>query len=190
MTRGPEQGRAPDEILREAHTLAQQGCLEITLLGQTVNSYQYTAQGQTTDLADLLNSLHDMPGIQRLKFVTNFPKDMTPRLLRTVRDLPKCSPYLHVPLQSGSNAVLRRMKRGYTVEEYRDMMHCIWDTVPNAAVSSDFIVGFPGETTDGFCGDGGCRAASFGSRTALSSSTARGRERRPTSSCRTTSRTT
>ena len=150
MTRGPEQGRAPDEILREAHTLAQQGCVEITLLGQTVNSYRYDAHGQTICLADLLMSLHDIPGITRLKFVTNFPKDMTPRLLQTVRDLPKCSPYLHVPLQSGSNAVLRRMKRGYSVEEYREMMHCIWDTVPNAAVSSDFIVGFPGETAEDF----------------------------------------
>ena len=75
---------------------------------------------------------------------------MTPRLLETVRDLPKCSPYLHVPLQSGSNAVLQRMKRGYTVEEYREMMHRIWDTVPDAAVSSDFIVGFCGETAEDF----------------------------------------
>ena len=150
LTRGPEQGRAPEEILREAQTLAQQGCVEITLLGQTVNSYRYDAHGHTTCLADLLISLHDIPGIQRLKFVTNFPKDMTPRLLQTVRDLPKCSPYLHVPLQSGSNAVLHRMKRGYTVEEYREMMHRIGDTVPDAAVSSDFIVGFSGETAEDF----------------------------------------
>jgi tRNA-2-methylthio-N6-dimethylallyladenosine synthase len=150
MTRGPEQGRPPDEILREAHTLAQQGCVEITLLGQTVNSYTYDAHGQTTDLADLLIRLHDIEGMRRLKFVTNFPNDMTPRLLETVRDLPKCSPYLHVPLQSGSNAVLRRMKRGYTVEAYREMMHRIGDTVPNSAVSSDFIVGFSGETAEDF----------------------------------------
>jgi tRNA-2-methylthio-N6-dimethylallyladenosine synthase len=150
MTRGPEQGRSPREILSEARTLAEQGCLEIILLGQTVNSYKYEADGRTTRLADLLVQLHDIPGIERLKFVTNFPKDMTPRLLETVRDLPKCSPYLHVPLQSGSNAVLQRMKRGYTVEEYRDMMHRIWDTVPNAAVSSDFIVGFSGETAEDF----------------------------------------
>jgi tRNA-2-methylthio-N6-dimethylallyladenosine synthase len=150
MTRGPEQGRAPEEILSEAQTLAEQGCVEITLLGQTVNSYRYAAEGRTTELADLLIRLHDIPGIQRLKFVTNFPKDMTPRLLETVRDLPKCSPYLHVPLQSGSNAVLQRMKRGYTIEEYRDMMRRIWDTVPGAAVSSDFIVGFCGETDEDY----------------------------------------
>jgi tRNA-2-methylthio-N6-dimethylallyladenosine synthase len=150
MTRGPEQGRSPHEILSEARTLAEQGCLEIILLGQTVNSYRYEADGRTTRLADLLVQLHDIPGIERLKFVTNFPKDMTPRLLETVRDLPKCSPYLHVPLQSGSNTVLQRMKRGYTVEEYREMMHRIWATVPHVAVSSDFIVGFCGETTEDF----------------------------------------
>jgi tRNA-2-methylthio-N6-dimethylallyladenosine synthase len=150
MTRGPEQGRPPQEILSEARTLAEQGCLEIILLGQTVNSYQYEADGQTTRLADLLIQLHDIPGIERLKFVTNFPKDMTPHLLETVRDLPKCSPYLHVPMQSGSNVILRRMKRGYRVEEYRDMMHRIEDTIPDAAVSSDFIVGFCGETAEDF----------------------------------------
>ena len=150
MTRGPEQGRPPAEILSEARTLAEQGCLEIVLLGQTVNSYRYSAEGQTADLADLLCALHDIPGLARLKFVTNFPKDMSQRLLDTVRDLPKCSPYFHAPLQSGSNEVLRRMKRGYTVEEYREMMHNIWNTVPDAAVSSDFIVGFCGETDEDF----------------------------------------
>jgi len=150
MTRGPEQGRPPDEILHEAQTLAEQGCVEITLLGQTVNSYRYEAAGQTTRLADLLIALHEIPRLKRLKFVTNFPNDMTPRLLETVRDLPKCSPYLHVPLQSGSNDVLQRMKRGYTIEQYREMMHRIWETVPHAAVSSDFIVGFCGETDDDY----------------------------------------
>ncbi len=146
MTRGPEQGRPPKQILSEAKILAEQGCLEITLLGQTVNSYRYRKGEQTTRLADLLVQLHDIEGIQRLKFVTNFPKDMTQVLLEAVRDLPKCSPYLHVPLQSGSNAMLKRMKRGYTVEEYREMMLRIAEIVPDAAVSSDFIVGFCGET--------------------------------------------
>lgn len=150
MTRGPEQGRPPAEILSEARTLAEQGCLEIVLLGQTVNSYRYAADGRSADLSDLLVALHDIPGLARLKFVTNFPKDMSQRLLDTVRDLPKCSPYFHVPLQSGSNEMLRRMKRGYTVEEYREMMHNIWNTVPDAAVSSDFIVGFCGETDEDF----------------------------------------
>jgi tRNA-2-methylthio-N6-dimethylallyladenosine synthase len=150
MTRGPEQGRPPEQIVAEARTLADQGCLEIVLLGQTVNSYRYQNGGRTTRLSDLLYMLHDIHGIRRLKFVTNFPKDMTDELLRTVRVLPKCSPYLHVPAQSGSNSVLQRMKRGYTVEDYRNMMGRIRQILPDAAVSSDFIVGFCGETEDDF----------------------------------------
>jgi tRNA-2-methylthio-N6-dimethylallyladenosine synthase len=150
MTRGPEQGRPPEQIYSEAQTLADQGCLEITLLGQTVNSYRYTADGKNTRLADLLHMLHDIQGIQRIKFVTNFPKDMTVELLKAVRDLPKVSPYLHVPLQSGSNDVLARMKRGYTVEDYREMMERIDTILPQATVSSDFIVGFCGETEADF----------------------------------------
>ncbi|HIA61882.1 MAG TPA: MiaB/RimO family radical SAM methylthiotransferase, partial [Planctomycetaceae bacterium] len=145
-TRGPEQGRPPAMIVDEARVLAEQGCLEITLLGQTVNSYSYTADGETTDLAALLAMLHEVEEIKRIKFVTNYPKDMGRNLLETIRDLDKVSPYLHVPLQHGNNDVLQRMKRGYTVEDYRDMMHRIWDIVPDAAISSDFIVGFCGET--------------------------------------------
>ncbi len=148
--RGPEQGRHPDHIVAEAKKLADEGCREVTLLGQTVNSYRHTEGDRTTRLADLLYRLHDIAGLARLKFVTNFPKDMTDDLLAAVRELPKCSPYLHVPAQSGSNAVLKRMKRGYTVEEYRDMMARIRATVPGAAVTSDFIVGFCGETEDDF----------------------------------------
>jgi tRNA-2-methylthio-N6-dimethylallyladenosine synthase len=150
MTRGPEQGRPPDQILAEARLLAEQGCREITLIGQTVNSYKHVAGGKTTRLADLLSALHDIAGIRRLKFVTNYPKDMTDDLLAAVRDLPKCSPYLHVPAQSGSNEILARMKRGYTIEEYREMLSRIRSTIPDAAVTSDFIVGFCGETVEDF----------------------------------------
>jgi tRNA-2-methylthio-N6-dimethylallyladenosine synthase len=150
MTRGPEQGRPPDQILAEARVLADQGCKEITLIGQTVNSYRYLSGGQTTRLSDLLYALHDIAGIERLKFVTNYPKDMTDDLLQAVRDLPKCSPYLHVPAQSGSNEVLARMKRGYTVEDYREMLGRIRRTIPDVAVTSDFIVGFCGETEADF----------------------------------------
>jgi len=149
-TRGPEQGRPPEQILAEARVLADQGCKEITLLGQTVNSYRHRSGGKTVRLADLLYMLHDVDGIERLKFVTNFPKDMGTDLLGAVRDLPKCSRYLHVPLQSGSNRILKGMKRGYTVEEYREMMARIRDVLPDAAVSSDFIVGFSGETEEDF----------------------------------------
>ena len=150
MTRGPEQGRPPRQIVDEARILAEQGCLEITLLGQTVNSYKYGDGERTWRLADLLEAIHDIDGLRRIKFVTNYPKDMTPRLLEAVRDLPKVSPYLHVPLQSGSNRVLERMKRGYTVEEYREMHDRIRAIVPEAAVTSDFIVGFCGETEEDF----------------------------------------
>src|SRR6476660_6614973 len=146
MTRGPEQGRDPEQILAEARVLADQGCKEITLIGQTVNSYRHTSGGRTTRLSDLLVALHDIEGIRRLKFVTNYPKDMTDDLLAAVRDLPKCSKYLHVPVQSGSNDVLRRMKRGYTVEEYRETLARMREWIPGVAVTSDFIVGFCGET--------------------------------------------
>ena len=150
MTRGPEQGRPPDQIVAEARVLADQGCKEITLIGQTVNSYKYTSGGRTMRLADLLYSLSDIEGIRRLKFVTNYPKDMSDDLLSAVRDLPRCSPYLHVPAQSGSDAVLARMKRGYTVGDYRAMMVRIRAMLPQAAVTSDFIVGFSGETEEDF----------------------------------------
>lgn len=148
MTRGPEQGRDPGMILDEARILADQGCKEITLLGQTVNSYKHVSRdGTTIRLADLLYQLHEVDGIERIKFVTSYPKDMGYELLTAVRDLKKCSPYLHVPLQSGSDAVLKRMKRGYTVGDYREMMARIDETLGDAAaISSDFIVGFCGET--------------------------------------------
>ena len=148
MTRGPEQSRNPSEILQETVALAHQGVQEITLLGQTVNSYRHTENGKEYRLADLLEMLHGVEGIQRIKFVTNYPKDMTGDLLQAIRDLRKVSHYLHVPLQHGCDDVLKRMKRGYTVEEYRDMMGRIRETLPACAVSSDFIVGFCGESEE------------------------------------------
>ena len=150
-TRGPEQGRPPEQIVSEAKTLAEQGCKEITLLGQTVNSYKYRHEdGSRTDMASLLEQLQEVDGIDRIKFVTNYPKDMTERLLETIRDLPKVSPYLHVPAQSGSDVVLKRMKRGYTVQDYLEMFDRIERILPEATVSSDFIVGFSGETEEDF----------------------------------------
>ena len=146
--RGPEQSRPPEHIEVEVRKLAAEGCREITLLGQTVNSYRYASGDRTTRLSDLLERLHAVEGIERIKFVTNFPKDMTDDLLAAVRDLPKCSHYLHVPAQSGSDRMLRRMKRGYTVGEYRKMFARVRATIPDAAVTSDFIVGFCGETEE------------------------------------------
>jgi len=150
MVRGPEQGRNPDEILSEARSLVDQGTREITLLGQTVNSYRFQTDSGTTRLSGLLYALHEIEGLERIKFVTNYPKDMTDDLLTAVRDLPKCSPYLHVPAQSGSNLILQRMKRGYTVEQYREMLQRIRQMIPEASVTSDFIVGFCGETDEDF----------------------------------------
>ena len=148
--RGPEQSRPPSQIVAEARQLADGGCKEIILLGQTVNSYRHLEGEREWRLSDLLYALHEIDGLQRIKFVTNYPKDMTDDLLDAVRDLPKCAKYLHVPAQSGSNRILGRMKRGYTVEDYREMMDRICVRIPDAAVTSDFIVGFCGETEDDF----------------------------------------
>jgi tRNA-2-methylthio-N6-dimethylallyladenosine synthase len=148
--RGPEQSRPAAAIEAEVRRLAADGCLEVTLLGQTVNSYRDRSTGRTLRLADLLARLHEIEGLRRLRFVTNHPRHMTGDLLAAVRDLPKVSPYLHVPAQSGSNRVLRRMQRGYTAEGYREMIERIRATVPAAAVTSDFIVGFCGETEEDF----------------------------------------
>lgn len=149
--RGPEQSRHPEHIAAEVRQLAGEGCREVTLLGQTVNSYCYDrGDGRQERLADLLTRIHDTPGLDRIKFITNFPKDMSDDLLDAVRELPKVSPYLHVPAQSGCNQMLRRMKRMYDVEYYRDMLHRSRERVPGVSISSDFIVGFCGETEESF----------------------------------------
>ncbi len=150
-TRGPEQSRPPAHILAEVKTLVDQGAKEVTLLGQTVNSYRFAhGDGRTTRLSDLLSAMHEVAGLERIKFVTNFPKDMTDDLLDAVRELPKLCKYLHVPVQSGCDDVLKRMKRQYTVASYREMLARCREKVPGVAVSSDFIVGFSGETEDSF----------------------------------------
>src|SRR5437773_5682652 len=149
--RGPEQSRQPGHIAAEVRQLAAEGCKEVTLLGQTVNSYKYDlGDGRRVRLSNLLAKLHDTPGIERIKFITNFPRDMSDDLLDAVRELPKVCPYLHVPVQSGCNEVLKRMKRLYTVEYYRDMLARCREKVPGVAVSSDFIVGFCGESEESF----------------------------------------
>ena len=149
--RGPEQSRPPEHIAAEVRQLAAEGCKEVTLLGQTVNSYKYqTGDGRHYRMSDLLATIHDTPGLERIKFITNFPKDMTDDLLDAVRTLPKVCPYLHVPAQSGCNDVLKRMKRLYTVEYYKEMLARCRQKLPGVAISSDFIVGFCGETEEAF----------------------------------------
>lgn len=148
--RGPEQSRPVAEIVDEVRRLADDGCVEVTLLGQTVNSYEDTTGPETVRLSDLLYKLHDIEGIRRLKFVSSYPKHMTDDLLAAMRDLPKVLPFLHLPAQSGSNAVLQRMKRGYTIESYRETLARVRQAIPNVAITSDFIVGFCGETEEEF----------------------------------------
>lgn len=149
-TRGPEQSRPPEHIWHEVRQLVDQGCKEVTLLGQTVNSYVYEAGDRRTRLSDLIAGMHDVPGLERIKFVTNYPKDMTDDLLHAVRELPKVVKYLHVPVQSGCDEVLKRMKRNYTAAYYREMLARCRELVPGVSVSSDFIVGFCGETEESF----------------------------------------
>ena len=144
--RGPEQTRPPAAIVAETQKLVAEGCREITLIGQTVNSYRWIDGGKTTRLSDLLDQLNAISGLDRIKFVTNYPRDMTDDLILAVRDLPKVCHYLHVPAQHGSDAVLSRMKRGYTIGHYMEMLGRIRQAIPDAAVTSDFIVGFCGET--------------------------------------------
>ena len=152
--RGPEQSRPAGEIVDEVRRLADAGCLEAMLIGQTVNGYVNRSGGRTVALCDLLAMLDAVEGLRRIKFVTNHPRYMTEDLLQAARDLPKVSPYFHVPAQSGSDVVLRRMKRGYDIATYRLMIARIRELIPNAAITSDFIVGFCGETEDDFSTDG------------------------------------
>ncbi len=148
--RGPEQARPPEAIFAEASKLVAEGCREITLIGQTVNSYSWKDGGRTTRLSDLLVGLDAIDGLDRIRFVTNYPRDMTDDLVQAVRDLPKVCHYLHVPAQHGSDAVLKRMKRGYTIGEYLEMHARVREAIPHAAVTSDFIVGYCGETDEEF----------------------------------------
>ena len=149
-TRGPEQSRPPEHIWSEVRQLVDQGCKEVTLIGQTVNSYLHESGDRKTRLSDLIAGMHDINGLERIKFVTNYPKDMTDDLLVAVRDFVKVVKYLHVPVQSGCDEVLKRMKRNYTASYYMDMLARCRELVPGVSVSSDFIVGFCGETEESF----------------------------------------
>lgn len=148
--RGPEQSRSPEEILQEIRSLVDQGVLEITLIGQTVNSYKYKQGERTTRLADLLERASEVEGLRRIRFATNYPRGMDDDLLAAVRDLPKVAEHLHVPAQSGSDPVLKRMRRQYSVAQYKELVDRIDATIPGSSITSDFIVGFCGETDEEF----------------------------------------
>ncbi|HSU85061.1 MAG TPA: tRNA (N6-isopentenyl adenosine(37)-C2)-methylthiotransferase MiaB [Thermoanaerobaculia bacterium] len=147
-TRGPERSRPMDEILREVRHLLDYGFQEIELLGQTVNHWR--EPGGEHDFADLLDRVASLPGLQRLRFVTSYPRDFTPRMVEQVGRHANIAPYLHLPVQSGSDRVLRRMGRGYTRSEYLDLVDQLRRARTGLALSTDLIVGFPGETGEDF----------------------------------------
>ncbi|HRX83543.1 MAG TPA: tRNA (N6-isopentenyl adenosine(37)-C2)-methylthiotransferase MiaB [Phycisphaerae bacterium] len=149
-TRGKERSRPPQQIVDEAKMLADRGALEITLLGQTVNSYLHQDGGAPVGMADLLYRLNDVAGLERIRFVTSYPGDFSDDIFCAMRDLPKVCEYLHLPVQSGSNAVLKRMKRQYTRESYLDLIARGRAIVPHMTLATDFIVGFCGETEEEF----------------------------------------
>ena len=177
LVRGPEQGRPPQDIETEARQLAEQGCLELTLLGQTVNSYQQRSGGVTTRLVDLICRLHDIPGLRRIKFVTNYPKDMTPSCCRRCAICPNVRPICTCPRKADRTGPAAHETRLLGRRISRDDGADPPDGAP-AAVSSDFIVGFSGETEDDFQQTVQL-VRTAASRTASFSSTASGPVRRP-----------
>lgn len=150
--RGVEQSRTPQAIRAEMEQLGQQGYKEITLLGQNIDAYGRDLPGVTESgrhqntLTDLLYYVHDVPGIERLRFATSHPRYFTERLIRACAELPKVCEHFHIPFQSGDNDILKAMSRGYTHEKYRRIIDKIRELMPDASISADAIVGFPGET--------------------------------------------
>ncbi|MCL2161507.1 MAG: tRNA (N6-isopentenyl adenosine(37)-C2)-methylthiotransferase MiaB [Betaproteobacteria bacterium] len=153
-TRGEEISRPLDDVLAEVSKLAAQGVREVTLLGQNVNAWRGALEkgedGETGDFALLLECVHGVPGIERVRFTSSHPREMTPRLIEAFARLPGLTPQLHLPVQSGSDRVLAAMKRGYTVLEFKSIVRRLRATRPGLSLSTDFIVGFPGETADDF----------------------------------------
>ena len=154
--RGVEQSRRPEAIRAEMEALGQQGYREITLLGQNIDAYGRDLPGITPEgrrqhtLTDLLYYVHDVPGVERIRFATSHPRYFTERLIQACAELPKVCEHFHIPFQSGDNDVLKAMARGYTQEKYRRIIDTIRAYMPDAAISADAIVGFPGETEPQF----------------------------------------
>lgn len=149
LRRGRERSRPIAEIAEECRRVVARGAKEITLLGQIVDSYGHDLPGRP-DLADLLEVVHETPGLLRLRFLTSHPAWMTQKLIDTVARLPKCMPEINLPVQAGHNAILKTMKRGYTVERYKDLIGRIRATIPDVSMTTDIIVGHPGETDEHF----------------------------------------
>jgi tRNA-2-methylthio-N6-dimethylallyladenosine synthase len=151
-TRGEEMSRSFDSVLDEVRRLAAQGVAEVTLLGQNVNAYQGPmADGELVDLATLIHHVARVPGIERVRFTTSHPLEFDDSLIEAFASVPQLANHLHLPVQSGSDRVLALMKRGYTSLEYKDKVRRLRAVRPDIAISSDFIVGFPGESERDFC---------------------------------------
>jgi tRNA-2-methylthio-N6-dimethylallyladenosine synthase len=150
-TRGEEVSRPFDDVLTEVAELTEQGAREVTLLGQNVNAYRGSmSDGEIADFALLLEYLAEMPGLERIRFTTSHPKEFTQRLIDVYARVPQLVSHLHLPVQSGSDRILSAMKRGYTVLEYKSVVRRLRAVRPELSLSSDFIVGFPGETEGDF----------------------------------------
>ena len=150
-TRGEEVSRPFEDVLVEVAGLADQGVKEITLLGQNVNAYRgQAADGHVCDFAELLEFVAEVPGIERIRYTTSHPKEFTQRLIDAYAKIPKLVSHLHLPVQHGSDRILMAMKRGYTALEYKSLIRKLKAVRPDMCLSSDFIVGFPGETEDDF----------------------------------------
>jgi tRNA-2-methylthio-N6-dimethylallyladenosine synthase len=147
--RGREKSREPDEIIDEIKTLAEDGCKEVTLLGQNVNSYGSNLDKRVT-FAELLYEINKIEGIERIRFMTSHPKDLTDDLIKAIKECDKVCNHVHLPVQSGSNDVLKRMNRKYTREHYLNLVEKLKKAVPDIAITTDIIVGFPGETEEDF----------------------------------------
>jgi tRNA-2-methylthio-N6-dimethylallyladenosine synthase len=146
-TRGAEQSRPVGDVLREARRLVGSGAREVTLLGQNVNAYHGAGPGAGAwNLARLVRALADVPGLERIRYTTSHPRDMDGELIRAHGEVPQLMPFLHLPVQSGSDAVLEAMNRGYSADGYRRVVEALRRARPDLALSSDFIVGFPGES--------------------------------------------
>jgi tRNA-2-methylthio-N6-dimethylallyladenosine synthase len=149
-TRGPEYSRSFNEIINEAKQLIANGAKEITLLGQNVNAYAYKTPTRTFRLADLIIQLNDLKELKRIRYTTSHPKDVTKDLIEAHKTCKKLMPILHLPVQSGSSKILNAMNRKHTIEEYLEIIKDLKKARPNIKFSSDFIIGYPGETEDDF----------------------------------------
>lgn len=152
-TRGREKSRRPEDIIAEVKALVADGVKEVTLLGQNVNSYRGVSadSGNEWDFADLIYALNEVEGLERIRFMTSHPKDLSDKLIAAFAECDKLCNYIHLPVQAGSSSVLRRMNRKYTREQYLELVRKLREAVPGIAISTDIIVGFPGETEEDFC---------------------------------------